>query len=81
MVPVTAMVQRDGYSYVFTVNSDNTVQRVRVASGMSEKGFVEIIQGLKAGDAVVNSGAGFLGDGDRVRVVANANADAKEIKP
>lgn len=74
MVPTSAVVQRDGYSYVFRVNADNTVQRVRVASGMTEKGFVEITLGLKSGDAVVNSGAGFLTDGDRVRVVGNTAA-------
>ncbi len=79
MVPGSAVVQRDGYSYVFKVNADNIVQRVRVASGMSEKGFVEIMQGLKIGDAVVNSGAGFLADGDRVRVVSNT--EAKDAKP
>lgn len=79
MVPTSAVVQRDGYSYVFKVNADNIVQRVRVASGMSEKGFVEISQGLKIGDAVVNSGAGFLADGDRVRIVSDSKA--KDAKP
>jgi RND family efflux transporter MFP subunit len=74
MVPAAAVVQRDGHSYVFKVNADNTVQRMRVVSGMSNQGFVEIIQGLKLGDAVVNSGAGFLGDGDRVRVVTDKAA-------
>lgn len=75
----SAVVQRDGYSYVFKVNAENIVQRVRVASGMSEKGFVEISQGLKIGDAVVNSGAGFLADGDRVRIVSDSKA--KDAKP
>jgi len=79
MVPTSAVVQRDGYSYVFKVNAENIVQRVRVASGMSEKGFVEISQGLKIGDAVVNSGAGFLADGDRVRIVSDSKA--KDAKP
>jgi RND family efflux transporter MFP subunit len=74
MVPAAAVVQRDGHSYVFKVNADNTVQRIRVVSGTSNQGFVEITQGLRAGDAVVNSGAGFLGDGDRVRVVTNKTA-------
>jgi RND family efflux transporter MFP subunit len=80
MVPAAAVVQRDGHSYVFKVNANNMVQRVRVVSGMAEQGFVEIIQGLKMGDAVVNSGAGFLGDGDRVRVVL-ANSEKKVSTP
>lgn len=78
-VPTTAVVQRDGHSYVFKVNADNTVQRIRVSSGISESGFVEINNGLKAGDAVVNSGTGFLADGDRVRVVADA--PVKDVSP
>jgi RND family efflux transporter MFP subunit len=78
MVPVAAVVQRDGHSYVFKVNAKNIAQRIRIISGMSEKGFVEIIKGLNAGDAVVNTGAGFLNDGDPVRVVTqSANEKAK----
>lgn len=73
-VPSAALIQRDGHSYVYIVTADSTVQRVRVSSGDSEQGFVEIVQGLKAGDAVVDSGAGLLSDGDRVNVVANAAA-------
>lgn len=34
-------------------------------------------EGVKAGDRVVVDGAGFLGEGDRVRVVADAKAAAK----
>lgn len=79
-VPSTALIQRDGHSYVYIVTADSTVQRVRVSSGASEQGFVEITQGLKAGDAVVDSGAGFLSDGDRVNVVAKTS-DAKSPSP
>ena len=79
-VPSAALIQRDGHSYVYIVTPDSTVQRVRVSSGTSEQGFVEITQGLKAGDAVVDSGAGFLSDGDRVNVVAK-NSEAKSPSP
>jgi RND family efflux transporter MFP subunit len=69
MVPAAAIVQRDGYSYVFTVDSDRHARRVRVATGASSQGRVEIVSGLSAGAPVVVAGAGFLGDGDAVRVV------------
>ena len=36
----------------------------------------EIVEGLEPGRQVVAQGAGFLGDGDRVRVVADAEAKA-----
>ncbi|KRD79715.1 efflux RND transporter periplasmic adaptor subunit [Lysobacter sp. Root983] len=74
MVPTAAVVQRDGHSYVFTMKDQQTVQRVRVRTGQTGNGQVEIVQGLKDGDRVVAEGAGFLGDGDRVRVVPAAAA-------
>lgn len=69
-VPAAAVVQRDGNAYVFTLGPDNTAQRRRVRTGASVVGFVEIIEGVKPGESVVEQGAGFLGDGDVVRVVA-----------
>jgi hypothetical protein len=39
-------------------------------------GRVEVLTGLKAGENVVERGAGFLKDGDTVRVVAS---DAPEM--
>src|SRR5690606_15590368 len=76
MLPSEAVVQRDGHSYVFVLGEDNAVQRLRVATGMSEGGRIEIVEGLEPGQQVVVKGAGFLGEGDRVRVVAAAEADA-----
>jgi RND family efflux transporter MFP subunit len=72
MVPTSAIVQRDGHSYVFTMKDRQAVARRRVRTGQTSQGRVEIIDGLKAGEQVVSEGAGFLGDGDKVRVVAPA---------
>jgi len=69
MVPSAALVVRDGYPYVFTVDGGGTAHRVRVRTGASANGEVEVVEGLQPGQAVVATGAGFLGDGDRVRVV------------
>jgi multidrug efflux pump subunit AcrA (membrane-fusion protein) len=76
MVPSAAVVQRDGHSYVFTMKDQQVVQRLRVRTGQTSQGLVEVIEGLKPGDRVVAKGAGFLGDGDRVRVVSAAAAGA-----
>ncbi len=70
MLPAAAVVQRDGYSVVFTVDDKKIAHRLRVQTGATRDGQVEIVAGLKAGDVVVERGAGFLSDGDRVRVVA-----------
>ncbi|MBS7456027.1 efflux RND transporter periplasmic adaptor subunit [Coralloluteibacterium stylophorae] len=73
-VPTAAIVQRDGHAYVFTVGADQLVQRRRVGTGQAAEGRTEVIEGLEAGEQVVVDGAGFLGEGDRVRVVAGAEA-------
>lgn len=69
MVPATSVVMRDGYAYVFVVAERGVVKRIRVRVGTSQGGDVEILEGIRAAQAVVASGAGFLGDGDTVRVV------------
>ena len=70
MVPSQAIVERDGYTYAFTVGPDNVAKRVRVRTGAAYGDFVEVLEGIEAGVPVVARGAGFLADGDRVRVVA-----------
>ena len=77
-VPSAAVVMRDGHPYVFTVDADNQARRVRVVTGDTAAGRVAINEGLKAGDQVVLEGAGFLGDGDPVRVVDASSAVAKD---
>jgi len=76
-LPTAAIVQRDGHSYVFTVNDKQQAARLRVRTGQAVQGRTAILEGVRAGDRVVVDGAGFLGEGDRVRVVADAKAAAK----
>lgn len=68
-VPAATVVQRDGHPNVFTVDAKGIAHRVRIRTGGIANGQVEVLEGLKAGDAVVEQGAGFLGDGDSVRIV------------
>jgi multidrug efflux pump subunit AcrA (membrane-fusion protein) len=58
------------------MKDQHVVQRKRVRTGQTAKGLVEIVDGVKDGEQVVAEGAGFLGDGDRVRVVPAATAKA-----
>lgn len=82
MVPAGSVVQRDGHAYVFSVEANDSVRRLRVRTGAVADGRVEIIEGLKPGARVVEQGVGFLGDGDKVRVVAaNAGAAAASTAP
>jgi RND family efflux transporter MFP subunit len=75
-LPLASVVVRDGFSYVFIVNEKQGVERRRVQTGTVRNGRVEVLTGLEAGENVVERGAGFLKDGDTVRVVAS---DAPEM--
>jgi RND family efflux transporter MFP subunit len=76
VVPASAIVVRDGESFAFALTSQDEEQRVRqqrVEVGRRRGRDVEILSGLSEGDRVAAQGAGFLDDGDRVRVVSEAD--------
>ena len=75
-LPQTAVVLRDGYSYVFRLVQGNRVQQTKVQVGRRLGDRVEVTGGLNASAQVVAQGGGFLADGDLVKVVA-AVAGAK----
>ncbi len=68
MVPLGAVLVQDGYSYVFLLRDDATVQRRRVQTGTIQGTQVEITSGLDGKERLVASGVAFLSDGQRVSV-------------
>jgi len=68
-VPQQAVVVRDGFAYVFRLNADNRVSQLKVTTGRRLGDRVEVTGGLASDALVVTTGAGFLNDGDFVRVV------------
>ncbi|OWW21526.1 efflux RND transporter periplasmic adaptor subunit [Noviherbaspirillum denitrificans] len=72
-VPQQAVVLRDGFNYVFSLTPDNRVQQLKVKTGRRIGDRVEVLEGLKPDTAVVVSGAGFLNDGDLVRLASDSN--------
>jgi HlyD family secretion protein len=77
-VPAKAILpQSDGGAVVYKLVGEDKVQAQRVEVGEISGGAVgdltnakvEVKNGLKAGDRVVVAGAGYLKDGDRVKVV------------
>ncbi len=68
-VPQHALVVRDGFSYVFRLQEDGRVSQVRVRTGRQLDGRVEVVEGLTTQAQIVAAGAGFLSDGDFVKVV------------
>jgi RND family efflux transporter MFP subunit len=77
-LPQSAVLLRDGFSYVFRLDDQNTVTQTKVAVGQRAGDQIEIVSGIAADTRVVASGAGFLADGDRVRVVAAPAAAGKK---
>lgn len=73
-VPRQALVVRDGFSYVFLIDADHSVRQTKVAVGAQFGDVVEIRAGLAVNARLAGSGAGFLNDGDRVRLVSAAAA-------
>jgi multidrug efflux pump subunit AcrA (membrane-fusion protein) len=56
---------------VFLLSGEDKVQARKVEVGeVVNGGNVEIKNGLKQGDRVVVAGAGYLKDGDRVRIAS-----------
>jgi RND family efflux transporter MFP subunit len=69
MVPLESVVSADGYSYVFVLGGDDdTVTRQRIETGAVFESEIEVVSGLRSGEVIVEKGAGFLKDGDRVNV-------------
>lgn len=66
-VPASAIVDRYEHSCVFLVEGDKVYSR-SVTGGERFGEFVEVTSGIKPGELVVVSGAGFLKDGDVVRI-------------
>ncbi|MEQ1407405.1 efflux RND transporter periplasmic adaptor subunit [Neorhizobium sp. Rsf11] len=71
-VPETALVFRDGISYLFTVNKDRRVTRQRVETGRRNDGEVEILSGIDLSASVVKSGGAFLSDNALVKIEGDA---------
>ena len=69
-IPATAIVVRDGHNYVFVIGADNKAAQRKVQTGRRVGERVELLDGLKPEEAVAVKGAGFLNEGDLVKVVA-----------
>lgn len=81
VIPAASVVIRDGRSHVLKIDGTShtpsvTLQRVTV--GRREAREVEILDGVAIDDRVVVQGAGFLSDGDVVRL-ADSTPPASDV--
>ena len=70
----SAVVLREGFAYVFRLDPGDRVTQLKVVVGRRLGERIEIVSGLAPDARVVDSGAGFLADGDRVKIVAGKAA-------
>lgn len=69
MLPQSAVLLRDGFSYVYRIKDGNKVAEEKISVGRRKGDQIEITGGLEPGARVVASGASFLTDGDTVKIV------------
>ncbi|MDN8286316.1 efflux RND transporter periplasmic adaptor subunit [Acinetobacter baumannii] len=70
-VPAKSVIIRDGYDYVLVLSENKNISKVslrKVTVGRRQGQAIEITDGLNGSEHIVVDGAGFLSDGDVVRV-------------
>ncbi len=70
-VPVTAVGSSAEGASVMVVK-DGTVSRVQVETGIRDRGWIEILTGVTAGDVIVTKAGAFVRDGDKINPVPAA---------
>ena len=78
-LPESSVLARDGYSFVYTVGEDAIARLTRIETGVRQNGQIEVSSGLRPEARVVGTGAGFVKDGDLVRIApATAQRSVRE---
>ncbi|GAA4335436.1 efflux RND transporter periplasmic adaptor subunit [Variovorax defluvii] len=84
-VPQAAVVPRDGFNYLLLLQPDSRVAQLKVETGRRVGDRLEITSQLPEDARIVVQGAGFLNDGDLVRVVeppiASSASSASSASP
>jgi len=70
VIPRSAVITEDNLSHVFVINDDGIANRRGIELGFEDKGFIEVVNGLKKGETVVTAGKGSVSDGTQVEVVS-----------
>lgn len=68
LIPQTAVVEIDDKTYVWIVNTDNTVTRKEVKTGISSIDEIEIVEGLEPGENIVIRAPRELEEGAKIKV-------------
>ena len=69
LVPESSISNVGEKHFVFLLGDGNKVKQTEVEIGQRIKGYVEIVNGVKAGDSVVTDGVVKISDGDTVQII------------
>lgn len=75
LIPKRALLYDNDQIFVYRLQEDHTVTRTAVVPKLTNKDYLEPLQGFAPGDSVVVAGQAGLKDGAKVDVVANALAE------
>lgn len=74
VLPQTAIVMRDGRSYIYVVNDKNIANSQVVETARRKDGFVEIVSPLALNLKIVETGGAFLTNGMTVKIAQKTTA-------
>jgi len=69
-VPINAVIPKGGSTIVYTVDKNKKARPLDVKTGIKNDRYIEITEGLKAGQTVITKGNTLVNDGTLVRVIA-----------
>ena len=84
VVPAECVTIRDGRSYVLKLANEGVTARValqHVVVGRRRGSELQIVEGVRGDDRLVATGAGFLNDGDLVRIADAGGGGRAEASP
>lgn len=67
-LPESVVFHRDGQAWVYVIGPGDVATLTRIETGARRDGRLEVVAGVQPGALVVATGAGFVKDGERVRV-------------
>ncbi len=73
LVPESSISNVGEKHFVFLLGGGNKVKQTEVEIGQRINGYVEIVNGVKAGDSVVTDGVVKISDGDTVQIIQKAD--------
>jgi HlyD family secretion protein len=68
LIPSNALVLKDDKTTVYLAGDDGVAHAVEVKTGARDGDQVEVVEGLKAGQAIITTGAFELDDGTKIKV-------------